>query len=33
MIELPPKIDKKKFIDAIINGVDSDIAPIIEKKQ
>ena len=31
MIELPPKIDKKKFIDAIINGVDSDIAPIIEK--
>lgn len=31
MIELPPQIDKKKFIDAIINGVDANIAPIIEK--
>ena len=31
MIELPPKIDRRKFIDAIINGVDTNIAPIIEK--
>lgn len=31
MIELPPKIDRKIFINAIINGVDANIAPMIEK--
>ena len=31
MIELPPKIDRKIYINAIINGVDANIAPMIEK--
>lgn len=31
MIELPPKIDKKALLNAVVMNVDADIAPIIDK--
>ena len=31
MIEQPPKIDRKVFLDALTKGVNADIAPIIDK--
>lgn len=31
MTELPPKIDKKTLLDAVVMGVDADLVPIINK--
>lgn len=31
MIELPPNIDKKSLLNAVVTGVDADIVPIIDK--
>ena len=31
MIELPPKIDKKTLVNALVKGIDSNIMPIVDK--
>lgn len=31
MIELPPKIDKKILVNALVKGIDSNIMPIVDK--
>lgn len=31
MIELPPKIDKKSLVNALLKGSDTEIAPIVDK--
>ena len=31
MIELPPKIDKKTLVNALVKGIDSNIIPIVDK--
>ena len=31
MIELPPKIDKKTLVNALLKGIDPNIMPVVDK--
>ncbi len=31
MIELPPKIEKKVYVNALLKGIDTEIAPLVDK--
>lgn len=31
MIELPPKIDRKTLVNALLKGIDPNIMPVVDK--